>query len=256
MSGHNKWSTIKHKKAKTDAKRGKIFSRLSKELTLAARQGGGDITMNAQLRSAVAAAKTANMPNDNVDRAIKKGTGELDGQTLEEITYEGYGAGGVALLVEVLTDNRTRSAADIRFIFSKNNGNIANPGAVAWQFHRKARFVVSGEQADEESLMMMLLEADVDAESVTAIDETTVEIVAPPDAFAQVLTALEAADIQPSESGMPYLPDNEIEVSEVGVAKQAMRLVEALEDYDDVQGVYSNESFTDDVMATLDSDSD
>ena len=172
MSGHSKWSTIKRKKGALDAKRGKIFSRLGREITMAAREGGGDADMNPRLRQAVASAKSANMPNDNVDRAIKKGTGELAGEALEELVYEGYAAGGVAVIVTCLSDNRNRTAADVRNIFTKAGANLAGSGAVSWMFHRKSRFVVQGEQADEETLLDVLLEAGTDVEDLQVTGDT------------------------------------------------------------------------------------
>lgn len=253
MSGHSKWSTIKHKKARLDAKRGRIFSRISKEITSAARSGGGDQAMNAALRSAVLSAKIANMPSDNVDRAIKKGTGELGGAALEEVTYEGYAPGGVAILMEILTDNRNRIAADIRMILSRNSGSLASTGAVAWQFHRKSRFVIEGDHADEDKLTELLLEADVDVEDVSG-GEGVVQILAAPDAFGEVFAVLEKNGIPASEAGLVQIPENTTPVSDAAVARQIQRLVEALEDYDDVQHVYSNEQFDDAVMAELNAD--
>lgn len=250
MSGHNKWSTIKHKKAAADQKRGKVFSRYSKEITLAAKAGGKDMDMNPRLRTAVAAAKGANMPNDNIDRAIKKGTGELQGMTLEEITYEGYGAGGVAVMVFVLTDNKNRTAANVRNFFTKNNGNLAGNGAVAWQFHRKAKFTITGDAANEEKLLDVLLNAGVDVDDVT-VDDGVAEIVAPPDAFAGVAKTLEGAQIPVSESSLAMIPENNMLIDDVNVARQVTRLLESLEEEDDVQAVYSNLDMSDEVMQKL-----
>jgi len=250
MSGHNKWSTIKHKKGAADAKRGKIFSRLGKEITVAARNGGGDPDMNPRLRSAVSAARAANMPNDNIGRAIKKGTGELAGQALEEIVYEGYGAGGVAIIVNCLTDNRNRTASDIRVAFSKNNGNLGGSGSVNWMFHRKARFVVEGEMADEDKLLELLLESEVDVDEVEVTDNVA-EIIAPPDAFNDILSSLETANISVSESGVTLIPENTMEVTEVSIARQVLRLIDALEELDDAQMVSSNLDISEDILKQL-----
>ncbi len=250
MSGHNKWSTIKHKKGAADAKRGKLFSRLAKEITMAARDGGGDPDMNPRLRQAVTSAKAANVPNDNVERAIKKGTGELAGQALEELVYEGYATGGVAVIVTCLSDNRNRTAADIRGVFTKAGASMAGSGAVAWMFHRKSRFVVQGEQADEETLMEVVLEAGADVEDILVSDDTA-EIIAPPEAFAEVVTALEEENIEVSESGIVMVPENTVELTSKEEARKVLRFVEALEDCDDVQEVYVNFELADDLMEEL-----
>jgi len=250
MSGHSKWSTIKHKKAAVDAKKGKIFSRLSKELTLAARAGGGDITANPRLRSAISAARDANMPNDNVQRAIKKGLGELGGAVLEEMVYEGFCGGGVAVLVDILSDNRNRTAAEIRSIFNKANNTMASSGSVARLFSRKARFVIVGEQADEDKLIEICLNAGVDVDDIWA-DDGQAEITAPPEAFDGIVKALEEANIQVSESTVVKLADTMMPVTDVNIARQINNFVEALEEQDDVQGVSTNAEFTDEVMAKL-----
>lgn len=250
MSGHNKWSTIKHKKGAADAKRGKLFSRLAKEITLAARDGGGDITMNPRLRSAVSAAKAANMPNDNVDRAIKKGTGELEGGALDELNYEGYAPGGVAVIVQALSDNRNRTAAEVRNIFNKYNCNMANSGAVAWMFDRKARFVVEGEAADEEALLELLLENDVDVEQIN-VDDEVAEIIASPDAFGDVVTVLEEAKIEVAESNVTMIPSTTTEITDPNTARSVLRFIEVLEDDDDVQSVVSNLEMPDELMEQL-----
>ncbi len=250
MSGHSKWSSIKHKKGAADAKRGKLFSRLAKEITIAARSGGGDPDLNPRLRSAVDAAKNANVPNDNIDRAIKKGTGELEGGALEELTYEGYGPGGVAIMISCLTDNRNRTAANLRACFAKHNSNLAANGAVAWMFNRKSQFFVTGEQADEVLLMEVLIEAGVDAESVE-VDDGQAEIIAPPEAFASVLTALEKAKIPVSESTITLVPENNMQLEDAGEARQNIRLIESLEEDEDVQAVYSNLDFSEEVMKKL-----
>ncbi len=250
MSGHNKWSSIKHKKGAADAKRGKIFARLGKEITLAAKSGGGDISLNPRLRSAVSAAKAANMPNDNVDRAIKKGTGELGGGALEELNYEGYAPGGVAIIVNCLSDNRNRTAANVRSYFSKNNSSLASSGSVSWMFHRKSSFTIEGPKADEETLLDILLEANADVEAIE-VNDGVAEIIGAPDAFAEIANALEAAGIQSKESGLIMVPENNTEVGDAGVARQILRLIETLEDDDDVQEVFANFDIPDEVMEKL-----
>jgi len=250
MSGHNKWSSIKHKKGAADAKRGKIFSRLGKEITMAARDGGGDITMNPRLRSAVAAGKAANMPNDNVERAIKKGTGELEGAVLEELSYEGYAPAGVAIIVNCLSDNRNRTAAEIRNLFTKYNGSLANSGAVSWMFHRKSRFLVEGEAADEEALLELLLDKEIDLEDIQ-VNDGEAEIIAAPDAFADVVHALEEADITCTESGLTMLPETTVELTDLSAARTVLRFIELIEDAEDVQEVYSNFELTDELMEQL-----
>lgn len=253
MSGHNKWSSIKHKKGAADAKRGKIFSRLSKEITLAAREGGGDADMNPRLRSAIDSAKNENMPNDNIDRAIKKGTGELAGGALEELVYEGYGPGGVAILITCLSDNRNRTAASMRTYFTRYNSNLAGNGAVAWMFHRKAKFTVVDEHADEDRLLEALLEAGADAESVE-VEDGEATILAPPEAFGEVLDALKAANIPVASSSITMIPENASPVNDIGEAKQLTRLIDALEDDDDVQEVFNNADLSDEVMQKLEED--
>lgn len=250
MSGHNKWSTIKHKKGAADAKRGKIFSRVSKEIIMAAKDGGPDPDLNARLRSAVAAAKAANMPNDNIERAIKKGCGGGDGVQMESLSYEGYAAGGVAVIVNCLSDNRNRTAADIRNFFNKYNCNMANSGAVSWKFHRKARFVVEGEAANEEALFELLLEGGVDVEDIS-VDEDIAEIIAAPEAFSDVLKALESANITPTESSVALIPENMTEVTDVKVAQQVQKFLDILEDYDDAQEVFHDMELSDEVAEQL-----
>lgn len=250
MSGHSKWSTIKHKKAAIDAKKGKAFSRIAKELMNAARQGGKDPLMNPPLRSAILAAKSVNMPNDNIDRAIKKGAGELGGAVLEELGYEGFAPGGVGILVEIVTDNRNRTAADVRNLFTRNNGSLASSGSVARQFVRKVRFVIEGEHANEEKLTEMMLDAGVDVEDVTSTAEQ-VEITGPPEAFEAILKVLEKAKITAIEAGIVKVPTIEVPVNEVGIARQIIRLIEGLEEDESVQHVWSNEQFSDAVLEQL-----
>jgi YebC/PmpR family DNA-binding regulatory protein len=250
MSGHSKWSSIKHKKGAADAKRGKLFSRVTKEIMLAAREGGGDVDLNARLRQAVNSARAINMPNDNIDRAIKKATGELGGTAPEEIQYEGYAPGGVAIIVHVMTDNRNRTAADVRSIFTRANASMAGSGSVAWMFHRKSRFVVEGENANEEKLLEILLDAGADVEDVQVADNTA-EIIAAPDAFGDVVSALEKSGIAVSESSVVMMPENTVPVASREDARKVLKFIEALEDYDDVQVVYSNLEIPDAVMEQL-----
>jgi YebC/PmpR family DNA-binding regulatory protein len=250
MSGHNKWSSIKHKKGAADAKRGKIFSRLGKEITLAAKEGGGDPDLNPRLRSAIAAAKAANMPNDNIERAIKKGTGQLEGEVLETLNYEGYAPGGVAVIVNCLSDNRNRTAAEIRNLFAKHNSSLANSGTVSWMFHRKARFVIEGDHAQEEALLEVLFDSGVDVEDLT-VEDGVAEILAPPEAFGELLNALETAAVPVSESNLALIPENTVEVTDPSVARQVLRFIEILEENDDVQEVYSNVEIADELMEQL-----
>jgi len=237
MSGHSKWANIKHKKAAVDRKKGRIFSRLAKEIMVAAKMGGGDIDSNPRLRAGITAAKAVNMPNVNIDRAIKKGIGELGDVVFEEIQYEGYGPGGVALLIDCLTDNRNRSASEVRTALDRNNGNLASSGSVAWMFNRKCHFLIEGENADEGKLMDIVLEAG--AEDIDVADEVA-EIWGAPDAFEAISKALEAAGIVPSEAAVTRRPDNVIEVKDVKIAEQVLRLIDRLEDLDDVQQVTAN----------------
>jgi YebC/PmpR family DNA-binding regulatory protein len=236
MSGHSKWATIKHKKGALDAKRGKIFTRLIKEITMAAKGGGGDPDANPRLRTAIAAAKAENMPADNIKRAIQRGTGELPGATYEEFTLEGYGPGGVALLVEISTDNRNRTVSEIRHVFTKNNGNMAEAGAVAWMFHKKGDIVLPKSAAKEDDLMSIVLEAG--AEDLRDDGENW-EVLTDPSSFESVLEAVKKAGLTPSSASVTMIPQNYIKL-EGQAAAQMIRLVEALEDHDDVQHVHSN----------------
>ncbi len=236
MSGHSKWSTIKHKKAAADAKRGKLFTRVIKELTVAARQGGGDVEANPRLRSAVAAAKAANMPQDNIKRAIAKGTGELPGTTYEDVLYEGYGPGGVAVIVETLTDNRMRTTPEIRHAFAKHGGNLAEPNSVAWVFARKGQFRISRQAVAEERLMEVVLDAGADD---LRDGGEHFEVATSPEAFHAVQQALERAGIAPSEAAVVMEPQNTVEL-DGRKAEQCLKLLELLEDHDDVQNVYAN----------------
>jgi YebC/PmpR family DNA-binding regulatory protein len=236
MSGHSKWATIKHKKAATDARRGKIFTKLIREITIAARIGGSDPESNPRLRSAILTAKAENMPNENIERAIQRGAGQLEGETLEEVTFEGYGPGGVGMLVQVVTANRNRVVSDIRHAMSKNGGNMAENGAVGWMFHRKGDFLIPKEQASEEKLMGIVLDAG--AEDLRD-DGSSWEVLTPPEAFEKVREALNAAGIKPSSAEVGMVPQNHVKLSGAP-AQQMLRLVEALEEHDDVQHVYAN----------------
>lgn len=245
MSGHSKWSTIKRKKGALDAKRGKIFTKLIKEITIAARLGGGDPDGNPRLRTAIQTAKGANMPQDNITRAIAKGTGELEGVNYEECAYEGYGPNGVAIFISVLTDNRNRSGAEIRHILTKNNGTMAEPNAVAWNFEKKGLFLVLQESVDEETLMELALEAG--AEDFESTDDLF-EIHTSPDAFETVREALENGEIPTESAELAMLPKSTVKL-EGKEAEQMLRLMEALEDNDDVQNVYANFDISEKQMA-------
>ncbi len=236
MSGHSKWSTIKHKKGALDAKRGRIFTRLIREITIAARAGGGDPTGNARLRTAITAAKDANMPSDNITRAIKKGTGELEGVQIEEVSYEGYGPGGVAVIVETVTDNRNRTLPEIRHIFSKHGGNLAASNAVSWMFEKKGYIVVESGAMAEDKLMEIAIEAG--AEDLRQ-DGGSFEIFAAPENLDSVRDALKSRSVEMSASEVAMIPKNTVR-AEGQVARRVLSLVEALEEHDDVQHVWAN----------------
>ncbi|MCK4336376.1 MAG: YebC/PmpR family DNA-binding transcriptional regulator, partial [Candidatus Aminicenantes bacterium] len=235
-SGHSKWASIKHKKAATDAKRGKIFTKIIKELSIAARIDGGDPETNARLRKSIADAKAANMPADNIKRAIMKGTGQLEGVNYEELTYEGYGPGGVAIFIETLTDNKNRTVSEIRHLFSKNNGNIGESGCVSWMFSRKGYFVIEKDKAAEDELLEIILEAG--AEDMKE-DGSNYEIFTPPDNYEAVVNALTENNVEIAAQNLGYIPQNYVKV-EGKQAQQVLRLMEELEDHDDVQNVWSN----------------
>ncbi len=236
MSGHSKWATIKHKKAATDAKRGRVFTKLIREITIAARVGGGDAIANPRLRTAVAAAKNENMPNENIERAIQRGTGQLEGEQYEEVMFEGYGPGGVGMLVHVVTSNRNRVVSEIRHVMGKNGGNLAEAGAVGWMFHRKGDIVVPKEQANEDKLLSIVLDAG--AEDLRD-DGSAWEVITPPEAFEAVRDALTKAGIKPSSATVGMVPQNYVKLTGAQ-AQQMIRLVEALEEHDDVQQVFAN----------------
>ena len=236
MSGHSKWHSIKHKKGALDAKRGKLFTKLIKELTVAARTGGGDPNGNARLRKAIADAKAGNMPNDTIDRAVRRGTGEEGGVHYDEITYEGYGPGGVALLIEAMTDNRNRTVAEIRHIFSKNGGNLGELGSVGWMFEKKGYLVVDKKAKPEDQLFDIAIDAGADD---IRDDEDNWEIITAPESFEAVQTAIKSAGITPQVAEIEMLPQNYIKL-EGPQASQMVKLMEALEDHDDVQKVSAN----------------
>ncbi len=236
MSGHSKWATIKHKKAQTDARRGRVFTRLIKEITVAARDGGGDVDSNPRLRTAVAAAKAASMPADNIKRAIQRGTGEIPGAAFEEVTFEGYGPGGVALLVEVATDNRNRTVSEIRHVFSRQGGSLGEAGSVAWMFKKRGYIVIPKEKADEDQLLSIVLDAG--GEDLRD-DGSQWEVLTAPETFETVLNALKAQNLEISLAELSMVPQSYVKL-EGKNAQQMMRLLEALEDHDDVQHVYSN----------------
>jgi YebC/PmpR family DNA-binding regulatory protein len=247
MSGHSKWSTIKRKKGAADAKRGKVFSKVIKEITIAARIGGGDPEGNPRLRAAIALAKGENMPKDNIDRAIKKGTGGLDGAVYEEVVYEGYGPGGVAVLTQVLTDNKNRTVADVRHIFTKIGGSLGETGCVAWLFEKKGYIVFDKSKIEEEALMEWGLEAGV--EDIRE-QEGEWEVITPLEDFERIRAALEAKKWVPQVAEMTMIPKNTINL-EGKNAEQMLRLMEALEENDDVQNVYANFDISEKVMEAL-----
>ena len=236
MSGHSKWHTIKHKKGAADAKRGKIFTRLIKELTVAARSGGGDPDMNPRLRTIIAEAKANNMPRENIERAIRRGTGEEPGVSYEEIMYEGYGPGGVAIMIQTLTDNKNRTVGEIRHMLGKYNGNLAAENSVAWMFTRKGQVIIEKGKADEETLLNAALEAG--AEDMSD-DGGAWEIVSPPESFDTVHDAVKALGLEPASAEVAMIPQNYIKLQGKD-AQQMLRLMEALDDHDDVQHVWAN----------------
>ncbi|MDQ5984975.1 MAG: putative transcriptional regulatory protein [Syntrophus sp. SKADARSKE-3] len=248
MSGHNKWSTIKHKKGAADAKRGKIFTKIIKEITLAARLGGADPDGNPRLRTAILAAKDENMPKDNIDRAIKKGSGTGENAVVyEEITYEGYGPGGVAVLVEVMTDNRNRTVAEIRHIFSKYGGNLGENGCVAWMFDKKGSIMIDRKAISEDDLMELAIEAGADD---VREDENEYEVLTTPSAFWDVRKALEGKGLKILSASIGMIPQNTVELAE-DKASSMLKLMEKMEDNDDVQNVYANFDISDELMEKL-----
>ncbi len=236
MSGHSKWSTIKRKKAANDARRGNAFTRLSREIAMAAREGGGDLESNFNLRLAVDRAKNENMPKENIERAIRRGTGEdKEGEVFEHVVYEGYGPHGVALMIEVITDNRNRAVADVRHVLAKGGGNMAEAGSVAWQFHRAAYFLITGRERDAEKVFEMAVEAGVDDVSI----DGEIEIIAAAEAFKAINDRLEQSSIEVEEAGLRWLPNASLQLAPDETV-QVMRLIESVEELDDVTQVFSN----------------
>jgi YebC/PmpR family DNA-binding regulatory protein len=249
MAGHSRWAKVKHYKGAIDAKRGKIFSKLSKEITVAAKLGGGDPNFNPRLRQAILTARGESMPADNIERAIKKGTGELEGAAYEEMLYEGYGPGGVAILVEAATDNKNRSAAEIRAVFVKNHGHLGGTGSVAWMFHRKGLVTISAPGIAEDDVILAALDAG--AEDVRT-HEDIIEVITPPDnKLDAVAKALEHAKIPVASAKLSYLPENMNPVTDPQVAEQVLALLEALDDHDDVQTVHANFEMAPDLLTKI-----
>jgi len=252
MSGHSKWKTIQHKKGAADAKRGKVFSKIAKELMIVAKQGGGNPDMNPSLRTLIQKAKSYNMPNDNIDRAIKKGTGELDSAILEEVTYEGFAAGGIALIVTALTDNKKRAAAEIRHVFTRHGSNFAAQNSVLRSFKRKGQIIVSSTSVAEDKLMEIVLDAG--AEDLQQYDGQF-EVVCEPSVFQSVVDALEKAKIQTVSAEITMLPDTYVPVNDKNVASGVVKFINDLEDNEDVQNVYSNMDMSDDVLKEMENQS-
>jgi len=247
MSGHSKWASIKHKKAATDAKKGKVFTKIIREITIAARQGGGDTNGNPRLRLAIQKAKEANMPNDNIDRAMKKGTGELEGAALEEVIYEGYAHGGVAVLVYTLTDNKNRTTSDVRNIFTKFGGSLASHGAVGWIFEKKGYFVIGRETIEEDKLMSIALDAG--AEDLSA-EESKYSVTTSPADFEKIKKVLEDNKIKIEVAEISMVPKNYIKITG-DAAKKTLALIGTLEDHDDIQNVYSNFDIPEEILEEI-----
>ncbi|NLW44206.1 MAG: YebC/PmpR family DNA-binding transcriptional regulator [Syntrophomonadaceae bacterium] len=248
MAGHSKWANIKHKKARADEKRGKLFTKLGKEIIVAAREGGGDPDGNPRLKMLIQKAKAMNMPNENITRAIQRGTGEIEGEALEELNYEGYGPGGVALMLHITTDNRNRTAAEIRHLFSKHGGSLGEAGCVGWMFKRKGLLEVNKEdlQCDVEEVELVAIEAG--AEDIRD-NGNSLEIITAPDSFESVKSTLEAeCGIKWAFADLTMIPDNTVEVQDLDTVRKLLKLVDVLEDHDDVQDVYANFSIPDEIM--------
>jgi YebC/PmpR family DNA-binding regulatory protein len=249
MAGHSKWANIKHRKGRQDAIRGKMFTRLAKELTISAREGGGDPDMNPRLRLAVANARSNNMPNDNITRAIKKGTGEIEGVSYEEYTYEGYGPNGVAAIVETVTDNKNRTVADIRSLFGKLGGNMGETNSVSWNFERKGVINLKSNGLSEDDLMEHVLEAG--AEDMEYDEEMSRVICAMSD-FGTVSKYFEDSDLEISESKLEYIPQNTVKIDSLDIAQKVMKFMDTFEDHDDVQNIYTNADISDSIAEQLD----
>jgi YebC/PmpR family DNA-binding regulatory protein len=248
MAGHSKWANIKHKKGRADAARGKVFSKLAKEMTVAARMGGGDVDSNITLRMLVGKAKAANMPNDNIDRAIKKGTGELDGGQLMEYVYEAYAPGGVGVIIEALTDNKNRAASEVKNVLTKNGANLAQQGAVSRSFQRKGQILIAADKVDEDTLMDLVLEAG--AEDMTR-DGEQFEVLTAPGDYSAVANTISDAGIETVSSEVTMIPDLPVEVTDKKQAEKLLKFVELLEDLDDVQNVYPGFDIADSILAEL-----
>jgi len=248
MSGHSKWHSIKHAKGAADAARGKAFARLARQIEVAARAGGSDVDANPGLRAMIQKARDASMPKDNIERAIKRGTGELEGVTYESITYEGYATNGVAVYVEVLTDNRNRTGSEIKNVFTRNGGSLAEPGAVAWQFERKGVIALDKSAASEDDLMLAALDAG--AEDIEDLGDTW-QVTTPPSDLHTVRDALEAGGIAVTSADLTMLATTAVELSETSSAKNVLRVIDALEEHDDVQNVYANFDIPDDVLQAV-----
>lgn len=246
MSGHSKWSTIKHKKAAADSKRGKLWTRILREVTVAARLGGGDPEANSRLRTAVNDAKAANMPKDNIERAIKKGTGELEGESFEEITYEGYASGGVALVIEAMTDNTNRTTPEIRHLLEKNGGNLGTPGSASYLFEKKGFFAIEKSAVSEDKLMETVLEAGAD--DLETDDPETYAVYTAPQNFDTVREALEKAGIPTIEAKLGQFPMSYVMIDDEAHARKVLKLMETLDDHDDVQNVWSNFDIPDELL--------
>ncbi len=247
MSGHSKWATIKRKKGTLDAKRGALFTKIIREITVAAKNGGDDITANPRLRTAIAKAKANNMPNDNIERAIKKGTGTLEGVTYEEIQYEGYGPGGVAIMVSCLTDNRNRTTAEVRAAFTKHGGNLGETGSVGYLFNRKGYMLIEAGQTNEDSVMELLMDNNVED---IKTEDGNIEVVTPPDGYNEVHDVLVNKGFKLIEDEITFIPQTTVTLDEKK-GSQCLRLIETLEDLDDVQNVYSNYDIPDEVMMKI-----
>lgn len=250
MAGHSKWANIQHRKGRVDAQRGKLWSKLSKAIIVAASMGGSDTATNFRLRKAIEDAKSASMPKDNIERAIKKGTGELEGGKIEEVVYEGYGPGGVAVMCEIATDNRNRTAPELRSMFVKNGGELGKTGCVAYLFDRKGLVVIAAENADEETLMELAIDAGAD--DVQRVDENF-EVTCEPDSFADLLTALETAEVKTEVSKLTQIPKDTVDL-DAAVARKVLKLLTLLDEHDDVQNVSANFNITDEVMALMEED--
>mgnify|MGYP000898254244 FL=1 len=250
MSGHSKWANIKHQKARSDEKKGKEFTKIAKELIIAARQGGGDPEGNSKLKMMIQKAKAINMPNDNIARAIKKGAGELEGDAFEELLYEGYGPNGVAVMLDIATDNRNRTASEIRHLFSKHNGNLGESGCVAWMFKRCGLITVNRENIDTDPDEFMLKVLEFGAEDVRD-DDDVIEVITAPDDFMAVKEAMEQDGISIEDADIVMLPQNMVDINDEEQARKIMKLIDVLEDHDDVQNVYMNGNIPDEIMEKL-----